>query len=181
MRIPTQMSGPRLLGSPVIMRSKALSSHGYGRDHRLMVMARDTAAELKDYKRNAFRVLTEYFFTGQFERAKIVLLEQTPLFGHDLVKRLIISSFDDKTMELARERGASAVLFLQKALKCCLLTDEDVQLGLALALGRIEDVAIDVPFAPKLLEVGLGAIEVCRSVMSKVLEVGRGHRGAVRC
>jgi len=41
---------------------------------------------------------------------------------------------------------------LQKSLKCCLLTDEDVQLGLALALGRIEDVAIDVPFAPKLLE-----------------------------
>jgi hypothetical protein len=45
-----------------------------------------------------------------------------------------------------------ALTFLQKSLKCCLITDEDVQLGLALAIGRLEDVCIDVPFAPKLLE-----------------------------
>jgi hypothetical protein len=150
--------------------------------------------QLHEYKRIISHSLDDFFATQSVAR-----LEQTirdvnmPLFAHELIKRAILCSFDHGATE-----QQAVVRMIQNFMRKGVVTDEDIQHGLALVVGRLDDVILDVPYAKKycaeiftecvtneLLSAdlvkkeqqleygGIHGIELCTSVLHKTPEYSR--------
>lgn len=108
------------------------------------------AVELKVFKKIMGNALHDYYETRNFGRLEQILKDVSMnLFSHELVKRAILTSLDLSSQYSDEERSMVVVTLLKKLLAKNLLMEEDLQHGLALALGRLEDIAIDVPHCVK--------------------------------
>ncbi|CAD7945480.1 unnamed protein product [Amoebophrya sp. A120] len=106
------------------------------------------ADELRDHKKVLQKVLRDFIRTKDYERVKMNLmdLESQSLFCHEFVKRAILMSLDFTLVDQKAVCG-----LLQRLRNDGLVRSEDLQHGIALVLGRLDDVLIDVPNAKRMV------------------------------
>jgi len=104
-----------------------------------------TAAELREFKRQATHCLDEFFVTLNSDEVKSRLREigMKP-YLHELVKKAITTSFSQQDPAAARE--AVLALFQQLTADGAVSKD-DLQWGVTRLLGQLEDLELDCPRA----------------------------------
>lgn len=105
----------------------------------------EVLAEMKLAKRVHRNLLIDFFQSGNFAKLEDGLVDlNLPNFNHELVEAAVNMSLDYREVE-----QQMVAPLLRRLCKRALIHSEDIQHGLALILGKLDDLELDVPFAKK--------------------------------